>query len=146
MADRVEGMVGTNANTDKSTEHTRLIRKYRSCEEDVKWETSGLIGTVIDGASIPLIQNRVGDAGFKDIDIIPLGADKVFVQSLSGIDVSEVVHEAKQFFNMIFSSLTGWTKTMLPFQRGLGSVCMEFLYMLGMKIFSNYVCLIAADT
>ena len=47
------------------------------------------------------------DAGFKDIDIIPLGADKVFVHSLSNIDVSEVVHEEKQFFDMIFSNLTG---------------------------------------
>jgi len=119
VADRVEGKVGRNANTDKLTEHTRLVRKYRSCEEDVKWATCGLIGTVTDGASIPLIQNRVEDAGFKDIDIIPLGADKVFVQSLSGIDVLEVVHEAKQFFDMIFSSLIGWTKTVLPFQGGM---------------------------
>jgi len=101
VADRVEGKVGRKANMNKLTEHTRLIWKYRSCAED---------GTVI--------QNRVEDTGFKDIDIIPLGADEVFVRSLSSINVSEVVHEAKPFFDMIFSSVTGWTKTVLPFQRG----------------------------
>lgn len=53
-----------------------------------------------------------------DIDIIPLGADKVFVHSLSDMDVSAVVSEAKPFFDMIFSNLTSWTKTVLPFQRG----------------------------
>jgi len=61
--------------TDKHTSTQKLIRKYRSCDEDVNWAKCGYIGTVIDGASVPLIQNRVEDAGFKDIDIIPLGAD-----------------------------------------------------------------------
>jgi len=64
---RLEGQVGRLASTDKSTLQTRLIRKYRSCEEDLKWATHGLIGTVTDGTAIPIIQNRVEDAGFKDI-------------------------------------------------------------------------------
>jgi hypothetical protein len=50
---------------------------------------------VMDGVPIPLIQNRVVDAGFKDIDIFPLGADKVFVHSMNDINVSEVVQSAK---------------------------------------------------
>ena len=115
---QVERKVGINTGTYKVTEHTRLVQKYSSCEDDVAWASRGLIGTVIDGTTIPLIQNRVEDAGFKDIDIIPLGADKVFVHSLSNIDMSEVVHEAKQFFDLIFSNLTGWTKILLPYQKG----------------------------
>jgi hypothetical protein len=52
----------------------------------------------MDGAPIPLIRNRIVDAGFKDIDIIPLGADKVFVHSTNDNNVSDVVQAAKQFF------------------------------------------------
>lgn len=115
---RVHGKMGRNASTDNQTTSTRIVRKYRSCEEDMRWETRGLIGTVIDGASIQLIQNRVEDAGFKDIDIIPLGADNVFVHSLSGVDVSEIVNESKQFFELIFSSMVSWKKEEFPFQRG----------------------------
>jgi len=77
-----------------------------------------LIGTVTDGTAVPIIQNRVEDAGFKDIDIIPLGADKVFVHSLSGANVAEVVKEARPFFDLIFSSVVRWTKDVMPFQRG----------------------------
>jgi len=115
---RLEGHVGRLASTDKSVLQTRLLQKYRSCEEDFKWVTRGLIGTVTDGTAIPIIQNRVEDAGFKDIDVIPLGADKVFVHSLSGANVTEVVNEARPFFDLIFSSLIGWTKDVMPFQRG----------------------------
>jgi len=97
---------------------TKLIRKYRTHVEDLNWAICGFIGTVIDGASIPLIQNKVEDAGFKDIDIIPIGADKVFVHSLSGADVSVVVVKARQFFDLIFSNLVPWKEEVLPFQRG----------------------------
>ena len=58
------------------------------------------------------------DAGFKDIDIIPLGADKVFVHSLSDVNVADIVGEAKQIFDLIFSSLSKWDKGLMPFQRG----------------------------
>jgi len=84
----------------------------------VKWASSGLIGTVLDGESIPLIQCRVEDAGFKDIDIIPLGADKVFIHSLSGADIVNIVNEARHFFDLIFSNLVGWNNVVIPFQRG----------------------------
>ena len=76
------------------------------------------MGTVIDGAAIPLIQNRVEDAGFKDVDIIPLGADKVFMHALSDRDLYEIVMEMKPFFNMIFSNMVRWKKEVIPFQRG----------------------------
>jgi len=61
----------------------RLVRKYRSSDRDLNWARKGLIGTVRNGEAIPVIQNIVEDAGFRDVDIIPLGADKVFIHSLS---------------------------------------------------------------
>jgi len=104
--------------TTQQTTGTKLIRRYRTRVEDLNWEKRGFIGTVIDGASIPLIQNRVDDAGFSDIDIIPIGADKVFVHSLSGADVTAIVTQARQFFDLIFSNLVPWKEGVLPFQRG----------------------------
>jgi len=61
----------------------------------------------------------VKDAGFKDVDIISLGADKVFVQSLSDVCISDIVREVKQFFDLIFACLVRWVKEVLPFQRGV---------------------------
>jgi len=90
-----KGLDRMSAGTDKMTATTKLVRKYTSFEEDRLWALRGLIGTVVDGASIPLIQNRVEDAGFKDIDIITLGANKVFIHSLSYANISERVGEAK---------------------------------------------------
>jgi len=95
-----------------------LMRKYTSFEEDRKWANKGLLCTVFDGESIPLIQSRVEYVGFKDIDIIPVGADKVFMHSLSDVNVSEIVGVAKPFFNLIFSSMSKWDEAVMPFQRG----------------------------
>jgi len=112
------GVDERKASTTKQTTVTKLIRKYRTHDEDLNWAKRGFIGTVIDGASIPLIQNRVEDAGFKDVDIIPIGADKVFVQSLSGADVSVIVDKAREFFDFIFSNLVPWKEEIVSFQRG----------------------------
>jgi hypothetical protein len=60
----------------------------------------------------------VEDAGLRDVDIIPLGADKVFIHSLSNVNISQIVAEAKQFFDLLFSNLVGWEKVAVPFQRG----------------------------
>ena len=59
------------------------------------------------------------DAGFKDLDIIPFGADKVFIHALSGANVFDIVGGAKQFFDLLFSNMVRWNKAAaLPFQRG----------------------------
>lgn len=109
----------------------------------MKWARRGLVGTVINGEPVPLIQNRVEDAGFKDLDIIPLGADKVFIHSLSGVNVSDIVTEAQQFFDLLFSHMVCWDKAVLPFQRGHDFVCLGFRYMHGIKVSLSYVFLIA---
>jgi hypothetical protein len=97
-AGMVNGKVRSDVSMDKKHAAKRLVRMYRSREEDVKWTSRGLVGTVINGEPVTLIQNRVEDAGFKDLDSSPLGADKVFIHSLSGLNVSDIVEEAKQFF------------------------------------------------
>jgi len=96
----------------------RLVRKYRSSDRDLNWARKGLIGTVRNGEAIPVIQNIVEDAGFRDVDIIPLGADKVFIHSLSEVDIMQTVTDAKQCFDLLFSNLVRWDKAAVPFHRG----------------------------
>jgi len=74
------------------------IRKYRSQEEDLLWARKGVVASVLNGELIPMIQNRVTNAGFLDLDIIPMGADKKFIWSLSNSDVMKIVKEASGFF------------------------------------------------
>jgi len=114
----VTGKGRSKASMDNQPAKKKLVRKYRSQEEDLKWASRGLVGTVINGESMSLIQSRVEDVGFNDINIIPLGVDKVFIHSLSGMDVSDTVWKEKQFFDLLFSRIICWDKAVLPFQRG----------------------------
>lgn len=95
--DVVKGTVLTGVNMDKQPVAKRLVRMYRSRDEDLKWAQSGLVGTVISGEPIPLIENRVEDGGFKDLDIIPIGANKVFIHSLSVANMTDIVGNRKEF-------------------------------------------------
>lgn len=57
MADGENGKPGRIASTEKKTTTSKLVRKYSSCVEDFNWASRGLVGTVIDGESIPLIKS-----------------------------------------------------------------------------------------
>ena len=112
------GNVQTSASMDNVAATQKLVRKYRPREEDVTWARQGLIGTVINGEPIPIVQRRIEDVGFRDLEVIPIGADKVFLRSLSGGPVSDVVREAKLFFDLLFTQLVPWEKAVFPFRRG----------------------------
>lgn len=85
--------------------------------EDVQWASSGVMATVINGELIPVVQNRIA-AGVADNDIIPLGADKVFLRSLFEVNVSTIFNDAKDFFAHFFTNIVRWDKNVVPFQRG----------------------------
>ncbi|MCI67240.1 sulfate transporter, partial [Trifolium medium] len=61
----------------------KLIRMYQSNENDLRWARKGVVATVINGEVVPLVQQRIADAGFNSLVITPLGADKVFLHSVS---------------------------------------------------------------
>ncbi|PNX62600.1 putative sulfate transporter, partial [Trifolium pratense] len=63
------------------------MRSYRSTPVDADWVHNGIVATIFNGEAIPVVQNRILDAGFNDVVLIPMGADKVFVRSLEGVDV-----------------------------------------------------------
>jgi len=48
---------------------------FRSQKDDLKWAHKGVIATVANGEVIPLVQNKVEDVGFLDLDIILMGDD-----------------------------------------------------------------------
>ncbi|MCI43074.1 sulfate transporter, partial [Trifolium medium] len=53
-----------------------FVRKYKPKLEDVQWAQNGVVATIINGEAIPVVQNRIADAGFTELAIIPMGADK----------------------------------------------------------------------
>lgn len=72
------------------------VRKYRSLDHDLLWASKGLVVTVLNGEAIPVVQCCIFYAGFENIDIIPLGADKVLVRSTNDGDVSIILSEAAE--------------------------------------------------
>jgi hypothetical protein len=65
-----------------------------------------------------MVRRRVADAGFSDVEITHLGADKVFVRSMAGSDIVSLLERACEFFNLIFSHWERWKEKTMPFQRG----------------------------
>jgi hypothetical protein len=104
--------------TVKGKESSMFLRSYSSKPEDAQWVHHGLVATVNNGEAIPVVQNRISDAGFGDLDIIPMGADKVFIRRTEGGDAMDIVGGAEEFFNLVFSNLTRWEKDGRPYQRG----------------------------
>ncbi|MCI53169.1 sulfate transporter, partial [Trifolium medium] len=74
-----------------------LLRNYRSKSDDVKWAQNGLVAIVINGEAIPVVQNRITDAGFGDLVLIPMGADKVFVRSSEESMLRQLLAVPKSF-------------------------------------------------
>jgi hypothetical protein len=67
---------------------------------------------------IPMVRRRIADAGLTDVEVIHLGADKVFVRSKQGLDVAPMLESAREFFNLIFTHWAGWEDKTTPFHRG----------------------------
>ncbi|GAU42656.1 hypothetical protein TSUD_398610 [Trifolium subterraneum] len=95
-----------------------LLRKYHTELDDVKWARNGVVATVVNGEAIPVVQNRISDAGFGDLVLIPMGADKVFVRSSTGVDALSIVNDAKEFFKLVFSHWMRWGPEVKHYQRG----------------------------
>ena len=96
----------------------KLVQMYRSNGNDLNWAKSGVLATVVNGEATTVIQNRVEDAGFVNLDVILMGADRVFLKSTSYKDTLSVLEETKDFFDLIFSNIVRWDKDVVPFRRG----------------------------
>jgi len=120
---RVENMVIEEGCVDGKKQHDtdtvlkkfKLIRKYWSVESNLSWARRGVVATVHHGDSIPILQNRIMDAGFNDLNIFPMGADKVFISTTQQLEVMSVINGAGEFFNMLFVNFNLWNKDSVSF-------------------------------
>ncbi|MCI21323.1 sulfate transporter, partial [Trifolium medium] len=85
--------------------------------EDVQWAHYGLVATIINGEAIAVVQNRILDARFNDLVIIPMGADKVFVRSSEGVDAMLIISSAEEFFKLVFSNWMRGKNDVMPYRR-----------------------------
>ncbi|GAU37762.1 hypothetical protein TSUD_102790 [Trifolium subterraneum] len=120
--EQAEGLIfrkPTNV-TDVPKENEGIIslRKFRTTPDDVKWAQNGLVATIINGEAVPVVQNRITDAGFNDLILVPMGAGKVFVRSSAGVDARAIVNGAKDFFTLLFLNWERWGNEGFPYQRG----------------------------
>ena len=90
----------------------KMLRKYTSHGDDVKWARGGFMASVIQGKAISIVQSWIEDAGFANLDVRSLGADRVFIRSSSDVEVSTVLEGASEFSNFV-----RWDKNIVPFQR-----------------------------
>ncbi|PNX77214.1 putative sulfate transporter [Trifolium pratense] len=95
-----------------------FMKCYRTKSDDVKWANNGVVATIRNGEAVPLVQDRIVDAGFNDLVLIPMGADKVFLRSLAGGDAMGTVDNAKEFFQLFFSNWVRWESDAQPYRRG----------------------------
>ncbi|GAU18974.1 hypothetical protein TSUD_178910 [Trifolium subterraneum] len=106
------------AASGKDKERQALLRKYKAKSDDVSWAKKGVVATISNGEAVPVVQTRITDAGFNDMILIPMGADKVFVKSFGGDDALIVINSAKEFFTLLFSHWKRWDFNVQPYKRG----------------------------
>lgn len=69
------GTKEVNGHLENRIQPKKLVRMYGSDEDDLQCARGGLVAKVINREAIPVIQTRISGAGFKKLDIIPMGAD-----------------------------------------------------------------------
>ena len=126
-------------------QRTQYILVFHSRSQDLKWAHSGLVATVSVEESALAIQQKVEDAGFPNVVITPMGGIVCFFIVMK-------VMICGQFSMTLFISLECFLVQLESGRRRrfcmnveLGCVFMEFLFMLGRKIFSGYVSWIQVD-
>lgn len=96
----------------------KLLLSYSCTGEDLQWARNGFLASVINGEATPVVQTRIEDAGFKDLNVIPFGVDRVFIRSVLDVKASTILEGAKDFFDHIFVNIGWWDKQLVPRQRG----------------------------
>ena len=91
---------GRTTRVTKEEMDQQVLLEYKSDPADRDWACSCIVATVIMEETILAIQNRVEDAGFDDVEVIPMGGDKVFLRCHSNDDVLKVFNYASEFFSM----------------------------------------------
>lgn len=99
-------------------EFVRSIPKYTSLLADRTWATSGMVASVVGEDSTVALQQKVNDAGFINVMVIPMGGDRVFLYCTGGEDIWHVFNEALHFFGMLFNNIHMWSPEDVKFELG----------------------------
>ncbi|GAU47311.1 hypothetical protein TSUD_283790, partial [Trifolium subterraneum] len=108
------GEVVVPVGKEREDEHLKVVKTNNGGMR----ETMGEMQSKERGGGTTSTQERIGDAGFQNLEITSLGADKVFIHSSSAEDIMLNINGAREFFDLLFSSMLRWDKEILPFQRG----------------------------
>jgi len=110
--------VGGKVVVDVTVANKVFVPKYFSKEHDVTWASRGVVVSVLNRDAILVVQHRIFDAGFNSLNIIPLGADKVFLSTVNDDDVSGIFSQAAAFFGNFFTPPIKWNKNFVVRERG----------------------------
>jgi len=77
--------------------------------EDVVWASKGAFARVLNGDFIPIVQQKIIDAGFDYVRVLPRGGDNVVLFCSGKEDMMSVYLEAVDFFNCFFSNMHAWS-------------------------------------
>ncbi|GAU51352.1 hypothetical protein TSUD_413000 [Trifolium subterraneum] len=113
------GKAAESAGVSKEQDSRVYIRKFKTRTGDTAWALNDLVASFINGEVVPVVQNKIIDAWFNDLVLIPMGRDKVFVRSSKGDDAMSIVNSAKEFFKLMFSNWMRWDKKVLPYHRDM---------------------------
>ena len=98
---------------DKNYNHVaggaNVTRKFLSDNEDVVWASKGVFARVLNGDYIPIVQQKIIDAGFDNVQVLPRGGDNVVLFCPGKVDMMSVYLEAADFFNCFFSDMHAWS-------------------------------------
>ena len=98
--------------------NAQLVLEYKSTEGDRDWAQSDIVATVGVEESLLSVQQRVEDAMFMHVEVIPMGVDKVFLHCNNNEDMMQVFNEEIDFFSLLFSAVHHWTSTDTKYERG----------------------------
>jgi hypothetical protein len=118
---------------------SQFVPVFNSREEDLKWASAGMVATLVSGESAVALQQKVEDAGFSNLVVIPMGGDRVLYIVSMG-KMCGMFSTRQEIFLACYSLiLISGRQRMLGMNGGPGYVFTVFPFMLGMMLFSNFV-------
>ncbi|KEH26001.1 RNA recognition motif [Medicago truncatula] len=82
-----------------------VTRKFHSDNEDVVWASKEALAKLLNGQFIPIVQQKIIDAGFDNVRVVPRGGDNVILFFPGKEDMMSVYLAAADFFNCFFTDM-----------------------------------------
>lgn len=78
-------------------------------EEDMSWLKHCYVGYVHEPDIVQTIQDKIKDVGLLSMFVLPMGGDKVSIQTMEGGDFEELAKDAESMMKDWFSDITRWS-------------------------------------